>query len=335
MKKRIGFFTALFIIFSIFLIVSPGASRTLKIGVVVAPTSNEVKALETVFKPYIEKKSNGKLIVKVFPSEQLGHAPDQVEAVRMGTQAMFYDSITWWAARVKEMGMPTIPFMFDGREHFYKWVDNVLAKELMAQLIKISNQRFINLNVFWEKGPYRVICSKKPIFSPDDIVNLKLRLWPAKMIQKSWSGMGAKIHTVDWAEAYLALQQGVVEAITSPADLVWPQKFTEVTKYVTELKQFPQIGIISFNEKLWQSLSENERKIITEAANKAGKWYNDTSKATLNSIIDNKIIKKHSVAWIKVNRQPFVDKFRKVVVPQLIKDGIVEENWVKKVTNLR
>mgnify|MGYP001038565544 CR=1 FL=1 len=149
--------------------------------------------------------------------------------------------------------------------------------------------------------------------------------------QKSWAGLGAKIHTIDFAEAYLALKQGVVESITSPFDLVWPQKFTEVTKYVTELKQYPQLELIVINEKVWQGLTPKEQKIILDGANKAGQWYNEQARNRVEDTIENKLLKVHNAAYIRVNRQPFVDAFRDNVLPKLIADGLVKEEWVKKV----
>ncbi len=319
------------------LVFSPGQSiaKTLKIGHVLAPGSNQNQALVQVFKPYVEEKSGGSLKIEVFPNEQLGHGPDQVEGVKMGTQELFLGGQTWWEAHVKEIGVVTVPFTFSGQEHYHRWIDEVVGKELVPQLIKNANQRFFNLDYKWNRGPFRVICSKRPIFTPDDIKDLRLRMWPARMPQKSWAGLGAQIHTIDFAEAYLALKQGVVEAITSPFDLVWPQKFTEVTKYVTELRQFPQIELISINEKVWQGLTPEEQRILMDGARKAGEWYNEQAMSRVQDTIENKLLKVHHAAYIKVDRQPFVDVFRNKVMPQLIADGLVEEEWVKKVEALR
>ncbi len=314
------------------LVLAPGLclAKTLKIGHILAPGSNQNQALVQVFKPYVEKASGGSLKVEVFPNEQLGHAPDQVEGVKLGTQQMFLGSQTWFEAHVKEIGVATIPFLFDDREHFQKWMKQVLGQELMPELIKNADQRIINLDLMWARGPFRVICAKKPIFTPADINGLKLRLWPARMIQKSWAGLGAEIHTIDFAEAYLALKQGVVDAITSPFDLVWPQKFSEVAPYITELRQFPQLELISINEKVWQGLSDEERKVLVDGCREAGKWYNEQARTRVDDTIENKLLKVHNAAYIKVNRQPFVDAFRNKVLPALIADGLVKEEWVKK-----
>ena len=309
-------------------------AKTLKIGHILAPKSNQNQALVQVFKPYVERATEGSLKIEVFPNEQLGHAPDMVEGVKLGSQAMFLGSQTWFGAHIEQIGAATIPFVFENRAHFQKWMNEVLGKKLMPELIRKSNQRIINLNPSWERGPFRVICAKKPIFSPEDIKGLKLRLWPAKMIQKSWAGLGANIHTIDFAEAYLALKQGVVEAITSPFDLVGPQKFAEVAPYITELRQYPQLELISINEKIWQDLTDKERKALVDSAAEAGKWYNEQAKTRVEETIAS-LLNTNNAKYILINRQPFVDAFRAKVIPQLIQDGLVQEAWIKEIQSLK
>jgi tripartite ATP-independent transporter DctP family solute receptor len=331
--KQQRYLTALSIILLAAFLTNPGIlmAKTLKIGHILAPGSNQNQALEQVFKPYVEDESNGQLKVEVFPNEQLGGAPDQVEGVKLGTQDMFLGSQTWFEAHVEEIGVATIPFIFEDRDHLHNWVDDVLGKDLQQQLIKKANQRFINLENKWHRGPFRVICSKTPVFTPEDIKGLKLRLWPAKMIQKSWAGLGAEIHTIDFAEAYLALRQGVVDAITSPFDLVYPQKFSEVTKYITELRQFPQLELITINEDVWNELSSEHQRIVLDAAAQAGQWYNRQAETQVEKTIENKLLKVHNAAYIRINRQPFVDLFRKEIIPGLIKDDLVKQEWVDRV----
>ncbi len=329
--------TAIVALLAAAVLAAPGVAgaKTLKIGHILAPGSNQNQALEKVFKPYVEDKSGGELEIKVFPNEQLGHAPDQVEGVKLGTQDMFLGSQTWFAAHVEEIGVATIPFIFDDRDHLHRWVDQVLGKELQEQLIQSANQRFINLENKWHRGPFRVICSKKPVYTPEDVKGLKLRLWPAKMIQKSWAGLGAEIHTIDFAEAYLALKQGVVEAITSPFDLVFPQKFSEVAFYITELKQFPQLELITINQNVWNDLSPQHQQILLDAAAAAGDWYNEQAQTRVEDIIENKLLKVHNAAYIRVNRQPFVDAFREEILPGLIKDDLAKKEWVDKVEKVK
>jgi TRAP-type C4-dicarboxylate transport system substrate-binding protein len=321
------------------LLFSPAQSvaKTLKLGHIIAPGTVQAQSFTKIFKSYVEQKSGGSLQIEVYPSGQLGRAPDQVEGVKIGTQDLFFGHLSWWEAHIEELSVISIPFIFEGPDHFGRWAETVIVPELQPKLIKNANQRFINLgaNSMWHKGLSKCIVAKKPIFTPEDIKGLRLRLWPARMIQKSWGGMGAQIYTIDWSEAYLALKQGMVEAITTPVDAAFEQRFTEVVKYVTMLDQVPMARGISINEKVWQGLTAAEQKILTSAADATGKWFAFRSNAQMEDIIENKILKIHNGFYIRVNRQPFIEKLRQKVLPELIADGLIKEEWVKKVEAVR
>lgn len=312
---------------------TPSNPLTLEVGNILAPGSFQNQAL-AVFKELVEERSNGALLVEIFPAEQLGHAPDMVENVAMGAQAMMLGSQTWWEVFSDKIGVATIPFLFEDRDHFQRWVDKIFVNEIAPEVMAKGNQRFINLGHMWHRGPFRVIVSNKPIFTPDDLVGLDLRLWPARMIQRSWAGFGVNIEVIDFAEVYLALQYGMIDAVTSPFDLVWPQRFTEVAKYVTELQQFPQLELISINNDIWNRLSQEQQQILEDSANDAGEWYNEQTYNRFEELRDL-MINEHNAVYILVNRTPFVDKMHNDIVPRLINDGLISAQWMEEVEELR
>jgi TRAP-type C4-dicarboxylate transport system substrate-binding protein len=209
-----------------------------------------------------------------------------------------------------------------------------MGKKLNGELIRVANQRFIGLGTLWDRGPFRTILANRPIFTPDDIKGLKLRLWPARMIQKAWGSLGAQTRVVDFKEAYLALKQGVVESITISLNSIIPNKLCEVTQYCTALDQWPEIFVTTINERVWQGLTPEEQKIIVDGSEKAGKWYNEYVYSIADKNIKG-IINDYNMAYIQVNRKPFVDVFRDKVIPGLIGEGLIKEEWVKNVESLR
>jgi len=293
------------------------------------------QALEKVFKPYIEEKTKGEIKVQIFPSAQLGRAPDMLEAVKMGSQDIFVGGIVWYTAWVPKAGLIEVPFMFNEREHHQRWVEKVMNTEIQQEVIKKGNQRFINLRgVRWDRGPFRVIASRKPIFTPEDLKGLKLRVWPSRVVPRAWKGFGCDVRTIDWSEVYLALQQGVVDAVTTPIVSVYNQKFTEVVKYVTELRDQTIMYLFSINEDVWQRLTKEQKQIIIEAKDEAGRWYNSRLDDVANETIE-RIIKEHNAYYIKVNRKPFIDIAHNKIVPDLVSAGLIKEEWVREVERLR
>jgi len=338
LRKRIAF-TLFFIgllVCSLFLTFPAECSITLRIGHIMTNLDLMNQSLEKVFKPYIEEKTNGEIKIEVYPNELLGHAPDMIEGVRIGTQAMFIGSgLDWFESIVPKLALMSVPFLFMDRDHMNRWIDEVVATEVQQEVIKKGNQRFINLRGFKAyRGPVRVIASRKPIFTPGDLKGLRLRMWPARTPQRAMEGYGCDVRTIDWSEAYLALQQGVVDAITAPLDTLYPQKFTEVVKYVTEWDELLTPIIISINEDIWQNLTKEQKQIIIEAKDKAGRWYQDQVNKRKESTI-KKLIREHDVKYIRINTKPFVDLAYQKVIPDLVSQGLIREEWVREVESLK
>ena len=131
-RKSINLYYLIIGIAVLTLLLTPSSNllaKTLKIGHILAPKSNQNQALVQVFKPYVEKATEDSLQIEVFPNEQLGHAPDMVEGVKLGSQAMFLGSQTWFGAHIEQIGAATIPFVFENRDHFQKWMNEVMQVE--------------------------------------------------------------------------------------------------------------------------------------------------------------------------------------------------------------
>ena len=176
--------------------------------------------------------------------------------------------------------------------------------------------------------------SAKPVFRPEDVKDLKLRLWPSETVVESWKAIGANVSIIDYSEVYLALQYGTVDALTTPITLVYPQKFTEVAKYVTEVDTMPLVECLLINNDIWNKLSQEQQKIMKDTIDETGKWYNQRN----SEIVDEYkklIIGEHGASYIEINREPFIKITQEQVIPKLIADGVIEEKYVEEVEMVR
>ena len=84
---------------------------------------------------------------------------------------------------------------------------------------------------------------------------------------------GANTAPIAFAEVYLALQNGTVEAQENPLTTIEAKKFYEVQKYIVLTGHIVDHLNTVFSKNLWDQLSEEDRKIFTEveAAARASK----------------------------------------------------------------
>ena len=154
----------------------PGHSqtKTLRVGDNVPSTSVQALALDK-FAELVNTKNAG-VEIKVFHNSQLGPSPLQVQNVKLGVQDMALGGITFLESFSADLRIAETPFSFASRDHFEKWFRSPQFQTILAEVVKNGNQRLINNNVIWRRGPFRVLVAKRPVLNLDEFKNIKLRL---------------------------------------------------------------------------------------------------------------------------------------------------------------
>jgi TRAP-type C4-dicarboxylate transport system substrate-binding protein len=306
MSKRDRFVVALAALVFCGFAVGSHAQQVLRLGSIVAPASVQAQAMDR-FTDNVKKKNVG-IEIRTFHGSQLGGGPEQVRNVQLGVQDMFMDGMVFWSDYSDDMRIAETPFSFASREHFEKWVQSASFNRIQDDIIAKGNQRLINLGVMWRRGPFRVLVAKKPVLNLDDFSNLRLRVWQSEVATRFYGkpGLGATPVVLPLGDVYVGMLQGVVEGLTLPFDLVQPMKFHEVGSHIMLWDEFWQVLPMSISEKKWQTLTDAQRRAITESVDEAGKWYNDQ---LAQSVVQWKAdLVKAGATLHDVNRAPFVQR---------------------------
>lgn len=306
MKKV--FFAFLFIVLVTGLLFSGGGKETsqkvieLKMGTKMPPESIEGKAFQH-FADLVKERSKGQIIIHVYPSEQLGDTMTQIDNVALGSQDIYAESVSYFSRYDERFQVEDIPFLFQGDDALEKFYQTKLGQDIIANLEK-NGFKLLNPQRNFVRGPYRVLCSKKPIRSINDVKGLRLRTFDSDVYMKAWDKLGANPLVISWTETYLALKQGTIDAVTSPVSLVMAMKFTEVAPYVTLIKEFPQTCDFVMNKKRFDSLTQEHQNILLQAAYDAGEYANEMTFSLINSELDQ-MRKEHNAEFIEIDTIPF------------------------------
>ncbi len=312
---------------------TPDNPLNLEVGHILSPETVQNDALE-MFKELVEEGTDGAILIDIFPAEQLGTAPDQLENVSMGAQSMMLLAPNWLQIYSERLRLTEVPFLYDGTmEQLDKWYDEVLEELILPELVENGNIRMINAGHRWIRAPYMVLVSSKPVMSLEDLEGLNLRLWPSDTVQGTWGRMGPDISIIDYAEVYLALQYGTIDALPTPINLVYPQRFTEVARYITETRDYAVIEALIMNNDLWESLSPSQQQVLTEAADQTGEWLNDQVMDNIEEM-KQKMKTEHDAVYIQINREPFEELVREEIIPVLIDEGVLKQEYVDEILDL-
>jgi len=279
------------------------AELTLKLGHIYPATSVQGIANEK-FADLVEEYTNGEIEVNVFHSAQLGRQMEMIQGVSMGTIDFYVGATDSMCDLVPKLEAIAWHFIFKDRNHVDKFYNSDIWEEIQQELINKWNIKVLAAN--WERGPFKVFISKKPLFTLKDLKGSKMRVPETTVMLKCWTALGADASPVTFGEVYLALKQGIVDSLEQPFDGVYPNKFHEVAPYITFTKHdYQRVSIIMNNSK-FKGLSEENRKAISKAAKEAGDYY--TKLVYENFEIDkSRILKEHGFI-IEIDNSEFREK---------------------------
>jgi tripartite ATP-independent transporter DctP family solute receptor len=201
-------------------------------------------------------------------------------------------------------------------------VDGPFGKMLHA---KLTDKGIIGL-AYFELGFRNITNSRRPLNKVDDIAGLKLRVIP-NAINVDWvKALGASPAPMAFPEVYGALEQKAIDGQENPFNVILTNKFYEVQKYlaVTNHQYNPQSMI--FSGKVWDTLSNDEKKILQDAATEASAFERKYTREGAAKTLED--LKK---AGMQVTEFPPAEqaKLREKLKPVIEKHGAAIPDTVK------
>jgi tripartite ATP-independent transporter DctP family solute receptor len=238
-----------------------GKAPTLRIATDNAPTSPIVKCGTTLLADELE----GTIDVQVFDSAQLGPAAQVLEQVQAGD----FEATMVGAGQLQAFYAPisifSAVYVIDDNEHAARVWDGDIGDDLRAGLDEVD---LTAPGFFWYGT--RQMTSNKPIRSPEDLKGVRLRVSPGSEIAfTNGTAMGGEPTTVEFAELYLALSQGVADAQENPLPSINDAKLYEVQDYLNLTNHEPAPQFLVASKKFMDSLTDDQREAMDAAMDKA------------------------------------------------------------------
>ncbi|HQJ23000.1 MAG TPA: TRAP transporter substrate-binding protein [Rectinema sp.] len=225
------------------------------------------------FARLVKERSNGRIIVEVYPGSQLGEEKAVIEQVQFGAIDMTRVSISPVAAFVPKLNAFQMPYLYRDSDHMWKVLKGNIGMELLASLEPFG---FIGLGWF-EAGARSFYNSKKPVYAPSDLKGMKIRVQESELMLGLVRSFGAIPTPMPYGEVYSGLQTGVVDGAENNPPSYYSASHYEVAKYYTldEHTMVPEI-IIGSKISLGR-LSKADQDLIKQAAMDAidyqrGQW---------------------------------------------------------------
>ncbi|WP_051382420.1 TRAP transporter substrate-binding protein [Bradyrhizobium sp. Tv2a-2] len=243
----------------------------------VAPTSvvaREFRAADTQSEDYptvqalnymgglIERRSAGRLKIRVFHSRQLGEEKETIEQTRVGAIDLNRTNVALLGSFVPAMNVLAMPFLFHSAEHLQKVLDGPIGQEMLASFEPYG---FVGL-AFYDSGARSIYSSMRPVRAVADLRGLRIRVQQSELMSDMMRTLGAEPVELPYGQVLTALATRLIDG----AENNWPSYITtdhykHASFYaLTEHTMSPEVLVMS--QKAWKSLSEADRQIFREAA---------------------------------------------------------------------
>ena len=238
------------------------------------------------FKELVEQRSNGEIVVEIYPNQQLGGDRELTEGAQLGSVTITSPSSSPLAAFEKDFFILDAPFLFANRAEVFATLDGEMGNFLFKKLEAIN---LVGLG-YWENGFRNLTNSRNAVHSPEDIKGLKLRTMENAIHLAAWKAMGANPTPMAFGELFTALQQKTVDGQENPFGQIYDNKFYEVQPFITRSQHVYTPFPVIMNKEFWDELSPAHKEVVkssikdaTDFQRKAAEELDDKAAANLKA----------------------------------------------------
>ena len=290
-------------------------------------TTHSVHQAMVYMDSVLRVKSNGKMKIQIYPSEQLGTERQCLELLQIGSLDMTKvsaGSLENFSPNIKVFGLP---FLFRDRQHSYSVLDGPIGRDLLSG----TEKYWLKGLAYYDAGARSFYTKEKKINSPEDLDGLKIRVMESKTAFDMVKALGGSPTPISFGELYTSLQQGVVDGAENNPPSFYLSRHYEVCKYYTldEHTLLPDVLLMSTH--IWDSFSDKEREWLSQAVKESiteqRKLWTKSEKQSLDAV------KKAGVEIIIPDKTLFSKKSKKIL--ESYKEDEVLYDFINRIKNTK
>jgi len=222
-----------------------------------------------IFQNKLSELSHGTMIIDQFPGAQLGQEPQMLQLILRGDIDFIISSTANAATVSPESGVMSIHFLFRSEDHLTKAIAD---PKLVAAVRKMFDDTVKGAHVLTVLTlGLRDLYGKKEITSIDSIKGLKVRVQATPTEDTMFPAYGAQVTHMPFGDVYTALQTGVVDMAENGINVYLSNKHYEVAPIMSLSEHEANNSVLWISDKLWSSLSDEQKKWVQEAADEVGR----------------------------------------------------------------
>jgi tripartite ATP-independent transporter DctP family solute receptor len=216
----------------------------------------------------LEKETNGRITIQMYPLMQLGGEKEMIEQAQVGALQIARISVGAMGPVVDDLNVFNMPFIFRDEAHMRKVIDGPIGQGLLERVNTSPNTRLIVLG-WMDAGTRSVYTANKAIKTPADLKGLKIRTMGNPLFVDMMNAMGGNGVAMGFNELMGALQSGVVDGAENNEPTVLAQNHYTVTKVYSRTGHLIIPEIFVFSKRSWDALSKSDQELVKKLSREA------------------------------------------------------------------
>ncbi|GJD65614.1 TRAP transporter substrate-binding protein [Methylobacterium frigidaeris] len=212
----------------------------------------------------VARETDGKVMIELFPKNQLGSDADMLSQLRSGALELFAQTGVLMSTLVPVASISGVGFAFPTYDKVWEALDGPLGRHVRGAFEKAN---LVCMEKSYNHGFRQTTSSTKPIRTPNDFSGFKIRVPPSPLWTSMFKSFGAAPVSIPWAETYSAMQTRIADGLEQPLIGLLVDKMYEVQKYCSLTNHMWDGFWVLANRKAWERIPPNLRDILERNIN--------------------------------------------------------------------
>lgn len=227
------------------------------------PTINDMQhEWSKMFKEELEKRTQERIRVQIFPANQLGPIATVLEGMQLGSIEATITPFEFYTGVDPRFQIAAIPGLFTDMQDARAKLDNEEVRKTVLSIGESKGLVGIGAVVY---GP-QVVVSRKPTARMADFSRQKIRVLASETEIGVIAGLGASPTPMPLNEVTAALQQGTIDGASTVLDVFVALRTAESAPNAVDTGLWYTISLASVSKAWFDSLPEDLRQAVLDTA---------------------------------------------------------------------
>lgn len=226
------------------------------------PESSPIHQALLYFQEELAARSDGEMVVEIFPGGQIGSVQQATELVQSGNITMTTGASVLLSSMVPELAVLDQFLLFESEEQAHAVLDGPAGQALLDAM----ESRGLKGLGFMELGFRHFTNSRAPLDSVEAFDGLRMRSADNPIQITAWRSIGAVPMPLAWGEIYSSLQQNLIDGQESAPSSIIVERFYEVQDYVSLTGHIYWPELWFANLDFFNGLAPEQQELLMEVA---------------------------------------------------------------------